>query len=362
MLQIANALFVNTLILIASVTFFNMLLRDHCYAPGLRNSIVMGMLTGAMGCLQIVYIIHVTPDIALGFCWIPIVMMALYMSPLSSVVAAIVIGGFGILLNGATREQLLYALMSLFVAAGSIGASRLRVGCPVRWALAACAVLVAVATGNLVWMKYTPAFRQMLGVYAVCVAAVSALMYLFLSYIERVNQEHERLKKDSARDYLTGLYNFRYFDDAYNRFFHQAHTKKRNLSLLFIDIDNFKKVNDLFGHLNGDCVLRELGVLLSSLARGHDIVTRKGGEEFTMLLIGCGLQEARVVAERVRAAVESHTFQISDRKSVQFTVSIVIATYPETTPVKDDLLEQADMALYRAKRSGRNRVMAAGAE
>lgn len=123
-----------------------------------------------------------------------------------------------------------------------------------------------------------------------------------------------------------------------------------------IDIDFFKKVNDTYGHAEGDAVLRELGKILLKSCRSYDIVSRNGGEEFTILLLDCPEIQALQIAERVRYSVETHPFIMTNETQINITVSIGVSSYPEATNKIEKLLELADETLYIAKRTGRNKV------
>ena len=129
------------------------------------------------------------------------------------------------------------------------------------------------------------------------------------------------------------------------------------LALLMIDIDHFKKVNDNYGHLVGDDVLRDVGQLLLETIRGSDIVARYGGEEFLMLLPETDDAGAETFAERIRAAMSVQEFNASAGTALMITASIGIAVFPAARIESvEDLLARADAALYRAKADGRNRV------
>ncbi len=123
-----------------------------------------------------------------------------------------------------------------------------------------------------------------------------------------------------------------------------------------VDIDFFKKVNDTYGHIEGDIVLKELGLILSENCRHFDEVSRIGGEEFSVLLPDCAYPRAMQIAERIKDAVKIHTFTLSTGVKIHITISIGVASYPETIQDIEKLMEKADTALYAAKRSGRNRV------
>ena len=126
--------------------------------------------------------------------------------------------------------------------------------------------------------------------------------------------------------------------------------------MLFIDIDFFKKVNDTFGHQNGDKVLEDLGKILLNSCSHSDVVSRNGGEEFSILMTDCPRDKVMEVAERIRKAVQDHKFYLIDGQAINITISIGVAIYPDTVNDINLIVEKADSALYEAKRTGRNRV------
>ncbi|HTY04109.1 MAG TPA: diguanylate cyclase [Rhodocyclaceae bacterium] len=158
----------------------------------------------------------------------------------------------------------------------------------------------------------------------------------------------------AARDQLTGLWNRRNFDHRLEGAIAHATRHGDTFSLLMIDIDHFKNVNDYFGHLVGDSVLKRFSEVLTERLRQNDVAARWGGEEFVILADGASLENSRVMAEQVRDSIATTTFAPVAR----VTVSIGIAEY-QGGESGDDLLKRADRALYAAKRNGRNRVMAA---
>lgn len=173
---------------------------------------------------------------------------------------------------------------------------------------------------------------------------------------------NEELQRISSQDALTGLANRHAFGNQYMKLWKQALTSRTPLSAVIIDIDNFKAVNDLCGHLYGDLVLKRISLLLQQALRGKaDFAARFGGEEFVVLLPGTNPEIAVMVAERIRKLVEVAGAPALDEvpalPSVWATVSCGVATcWPTHTDMQDDLLEAADKALYEAKDSGRNCV------
>jgi diguanylate cyclase (GGDEF)-like protein len=184
-------------------------------------------------------------------------------------------------------------------------------------------------------------------------------MALTLLVILRVRGQAERLKKalaeQASTDPLTGLSNRRAFDDALEREVTRQRRTRMPLSLLALDVDHFKTINDTWGHAAGDETLAALGRLLPRLVRGSDTVSRIGGEEFGILLPDCAAPKARARADALRAAVSA----ISLDWPHPVTVSVGVATLPDSADALSDLVIAADMALYAAKESGRDRIAVA---
>ncbi|HBG05656.1 MAG: diguanylate cyclase response regulator [Geobacteraceae bacterium GWC2_58_44] len=155
-------------------------------------------------------------------------------------------------------------------------------------------------------------------------------------------------------DELTGLYNYRFLDVVLDRELKRSDRYGSNLSVLFLDIDLFKMVNDMFGHLIGSRVLREVGALLRRSVRDVDAVIRYGGDEYTVVLVETGIEGAAVVAERIRRTVEGHIFARGDGLAIKLTVSLGYACSPDDARTKGELLEMADRAMYRGKAGGKN--------
>lgn len=175
----------------------------------------------------------------------------------------------------------------------------------------------------------------------------------------RLNLEREQmleeLKKLSITDGLTQLFNSRHFyaqiKGEIERFKRYGH----KLSLLLLDIDNFKIYNDTFGHLEGDKILVRIGSIIKSCLRKMDTAYRYGGEEFTIILPGTPGEEARTVAERLRAAVASEMFSGDGDERTRITISIGVTQYQHEESIST-FVQRADQAMYQSKQAGRNRV------
>lgn len=169
-------------------------------------------------------------------------------------------------------------------------------------------------------------------------------------------------REEAMRDALTGVYNRRYLQQAFTRYLSQSRAQGKPLTILLLDIDHFKQVNDQQGHLVGDLVLRALAQTLQAHVRGRDVVARYGGEEFLILMEGVALPEAAQRAEELRRQVGDLALLLPDGSTLRITVSIGVAAYPEHGEEMGVLLHAADMALYQAKAGGRNRVVVAHKE
>jgi two-component system cell cycle response regulator len=168
---------------------------------------------------------------------------------------------------------------------------------------------------------------------------------------------YEATRQLAITDGLTRIYNHRFFQELFEKEFTRSDRYNTVFSLIMIDIDHFKKINDTYGHLCGDEILKSLASLVKSCLRTMDIVARYGGEEFAILLPETGGAEALQTAERIRRAVEENTFMGTDQ-GLKVTVSLGVATYPSPL-VSDraDVIAKADGALYEAKEGGRNKAI-----
>lgn len=193
---------------------------------------------------------------------------------------------------------------------------------------------------------------------------------------KRIEQQKEKKLKEKAEqnsyiDSLTGLRNWRYlFGDKKNpnshremrRLFLEAERSGDDLSVIMLDGDEFKNVNDTFGHSEGDVVLGKLADIILSTVRGSDIVVRYGGEEFIVILQNTGLREAKILADRINKNVKKAN--IPNNNEAKQTISAGVACYSPKNNVSTinerDLINQADEALYKAKNTGRDRVIVYG--
>jgi two-component system, cell cycle response regulator len=178
-------------------------------------------------------------------------------------------------------------------------------------------------------------------------------------YSGRLRDNVQLSMEMAITDALTGLHNRRYMETHLATLVEQAATRSKPLSLLILDIDYFKSINDNHGHDAGDDVLREFATRIRKSIRGIDLACRYGGEEFVIVMPETDMAVASLVAERIRRKVASEPFRIEQgAKALDVTISIGLSALMATEDSGTTLLKRADQALYRAKRDGRNRVVA----
>ncbi len=174
---------------------------------------------------------------------------------------------------------------------------------------------------------------------------------------DELKKSNDLLKRLSNTDHLTQLYNRRYMMEVLEREFQRSQRKASPISMVIMDIDHFKRVNDQYGHQNGDLVLSTIARLAREDRRSYDVAVRYGGEEFVLVLPETSHDEATMVAERLREKVQQISFS-GELRELRVSISMGVATYPASNLATiEDLIREADAALYRAKQGGRNRVV-----
>jgi len=189
-----------------------------------------------------------------------------------------------------------------------------------------------------------------------CVSLLFFFYWLVGKVGRQLDESQQRLRELADHDGLTGLFSHRMHYQRLEEEFARRGRTGKPISLLLLDLDHFKRINDRYGHLAGDLVLKTISDLVLSTCREMDIASRYGGEEFTVILPETGADAARLTAERLRKIIEAHAFSFNGDQNVQITVSIGVATSSEYLASATELTAGADRAMYHAKALGRNRV------
>ena len=213
--------------------------------------------------------------------------------------------------------------------------------------------------GNTVWTEvkfsFLPANGNKNGGLLSVVRDITERRY----WEETLKQANDALRVLATRDPLTGLYNRRYMEETLERELHRAQRESYQIGMILFDIDHFKDFNDCYGHVGGDLILRELGVLLKKNTRHSDVVCRYGGEEFIIVMPKATPKLTIERAEKIRKSVKSLSVMHNGQKLNSLSISAGVAIYPDHGKEVDSLVMAADAALYRAKADGRDCVMVA---
>lgn len=355
-------LVINSGMLIAFISICYQLFSNTGFNPLLptRLKVKAGMIFGCMGVILIEFSVKITNHLVMDLRILPIFIASLYGGFIPGLLASFIISAFRLFRFGFSIQSLI-ASISMFIIPFLI--------CPFfkkqrklwkNWIYGLSVSEIIVDLNYAVFITDLRYKLLIILVFSSVSSLIAFLLYYYIGYLEAFTSAFKRYKQESKRDFLTGLNNVRQFDVVYNSFIEKAKNVDCQFALLFLDIDFFKRVNDTYGHKEGDLVLKTLGTLLVQNCRETDVVSRNGGEEFSVLLPDCATGLALEIAERVRRKVENTPFILSDGVKINITISIGIASYPGKISDINLLKEKADEALYTAKQTGRNKVVLAG--
>ena len=324
--------FVNTCILITFISVIHIFAKDKDMNNNipLILKIIFGVSSGVLGIILMLYSVNITSDIIIDFRNIPILLSAIYGGFLPTIIASMGIGIFRLLYFGVSQSSIIGLITALIIGIGFSIICSLKLSRKNKWIFSIIYSFFAFSIALFIALGVSTTFWAIVAIYCMGNICVSWIVFIYAENLIESVQLNKRFKNEATKDFLTGL---------------------------FVDIDFFKKVNDTYGHNIGDIVLKGLAEILTDTVRVFDIVSRNGGEEFSVLLLDCSTSHAIEIAERLRNKVETHEFNISDKVNLSITISIGVSTYPDTTNNIDNLLEDADKALYEAKRTGRNKVV-----
>jgi diguanylate cyclase len=355
-----KGLIANIAILISFISIrFLVLNYQPEYKSTFKSKLISGVYYGALGIILMFFKVNYTAhNLVIDFSNIGVILAAIYDGIPSAIVAFLIIGIAHLSLFGASTSSTIAIVIGLLlVISGSLISVLYKYSHVKKGIFNTLAGIIVSCSSYPIFIKNV-AIRWEILIYLWLGSIPGViLVYYYIKHLQTLNEHFRTLKKESTTDFLTNLNNVRSFEQLFEYAVHTVVQMEESLSLLFIDIDFFKKINDTFGHLNGDLVLKEFARLLMRNCRSFGTISRNGGEEFSVILLDCSASQAYSIAERIRAAVEAHEFKLANGKIVKITISIGVATYPD--PVKDTnkLQEKADAALYQAKSTGRNKVV-----
>jgi len=351
-------LFVNAAILIACISIENQVLinREITASSPLQLRALFSIMAGILGILLMENsVIIAQPYITLDFRNIAIMLSALYCGLVPAVITGVIIGLFNLFFLDIPSISKFITAIVIGVGCGFI--SRLLLSRLKKWIIMSLYTLI-VPTITFVLVIDHSILLKLISAYWIIISIASVLVYLYCVFLDRSKLTYRKYQQDSSKDHRTGLNNVRKFDKEFNKII-KGLTDESLIIMFYIDIDFFKEVNDTYGHQNGDKVLEDLGIILLSSSSPFDIVSRNGGEEFSILMTDCPRDKVMEVAERIRKVVQEHKFYLIDGQEIKITVSIGVAIYPDTVDDINQIVEKADSALYEAKRTGRNKVVLA---
>jgi diguanylate cyclase len=354
-----SEIFMNSCILITFISVSQNFIKnkDVNYSPSFLLKFIMGIWAGLLGILLMLYSVKITPTIITDFRALPILLSAVYGGVLPSIIASIIIAAFRIWHFGISYPSILAVIAIVLMGIGFSLISTVKVSRKRKWIYSIIYSLTVNLIPMIILLKDSVFIFKVFIAYSLSTLIMSYFAFKYTEYINESVGLFKKFKNEATVDFLTGLNNVRQFDKIFNIVAQQAIRNEEHVSLIFLDIDLFKRINDTYGHSCGDIILKDLADILRTTCRVYDIVSRNGGEEFSVLLNNSQVYRAMEIAERIRKAVETNKFYISNKTFINITISIGVSTYPSVTQNLDELSEHADNALYKAKRTGRNKVV-----
>lgn len=355
--------FINSCVLITTITILCIFFKDKLLvirsSISIQQKLFIGTVGGLLELLLIFFPVYVMPGLSVNFHILPIILSSIYGGTLSAIVTALIVNISAYVIFRTPIIAIVYVLTDLFLIIGITLILNMILKRKVRWIYSTLYSLLITSIGNIFFIKNLNLLILFLIIYWINNLLLIYFIYQFTEYLIETFKTYEHLKIEARMDFLTNLNNTRQFNRILNYINASAQGKKEfeYISLIFLDIDHFKEINDKYGHSSGDIVLKNLANILNDTCGDFGIISRNGGEEFSVLLLNYQTTDAIQVAEKIRQNVASYSFHISDKITIHVTVSVGISTYPTTTDTVDNLLNHADIALYEAKNTGRNKVV-----
>ena len=357
------AIFQNFCILITGVVFVMHYLREKNLHE-IRSAwfrFFMGVIAGGIAMVLLGSSFQVDPvrRIVLDFRYVPVLVISIYGGWISTLVSTLIIATYRWVINDISAVSTAMALATVWIGLSYSVIFSLRKPLLLRVSLAMLVHTIIMYFASYAIFDASSLRFSTLTIH-LCITFVAS--YVVWKYVEFALGEirvYQRFRSEATTDYLTSLSNRRKFSHELNAAIHRCQRKGETISLLYLDIDRFKAINDEFGHAIGDDVLRKFAGVLLKTCRIYDGIYRIGGEEFAVILQDCPVENARIVAERIRRNILDFEYSLTGEASV--TTSIGVAGYVDGIGA-EEMMGKADDALYQAKNAGRNCVYVASME
>lgn len=363
--QYFNTLYISGNLIIAVYFICAYLFKGFRYnklSISLKNQITFGVIGGFLSIFLMLYSFNIADTTTLlDFRLISILISFYICGLLSATINSVFTILFRLFYFGVTYSAMLGSLgiiaVLLFLCVMTLFMKNKSYNHTIRWFLPASFCLL---TNILVYLAALNALVinpwGIITAYSFWFVIATILVFYLLNYLIDSNALFHNYLENSSIDYLTGLYNTRHFDTLFNKMSEDCQKNQTPMTCVMLDIDLFKKINDTYGHTCGDIAIQEIANRLKESFCSSDIVARIGGEEFCILIKNCNRECGFQKANAFRTYIENHPIKLNDSTSIRITISMGIANYPESTHTLSDIKRIADMALYNAKNSGRNKV------
>ncbi|AFS78269.1 diguanylate cyclase [Gottschalkia acidurici 9a] len=351
-------LFINGCILISILFILNEFLnfKDLNPSSSIKKKFISGVVYGFLSIILMIYNIKVNREVFFDFRHIPQVISAIYGGPVSVIVTGAISSIFYLIYLGISYNSIITSISIIINSIGCAFILYFHTNQQKKWIYM---IIYSLVIRTIVLIKVldseTIILKDIVSLWFGTIF-ITIIVYLLLDYIYIGYKNLKDLKKEANTDFLTNLNNSRGFNALLKDTLELAKKENINFSILMIDVDFFKQINDTYGHPSGDEILKQLGLIFNNISRYKYDVGRVGGEEFCILLRHCSKSQTLRFAEKIRSIVENHVFILSSGVEVKITVSVGVASYNETVSDIYKVKAYADEKLYEAKNTGRNKI------
>lgn len=320
------------------------------------KALISGVCFSISSIFLMKYNIFVTETSFLDFRSISQSSSAFYGGPISSMVTGLVSALFRIFYFGIDKNSVLTFISMIVSSLVCAYISKKESNKKIKWTLMIVSSKFIHMVLLILVLDNSKDISRVLITLSIGFTIVSTAVYYVFDYLSLAYKQVEMLKNQASTDFLTGVSNSRSFENLYQKALNKLLEEDKIFSVLMVDIDFFKKVNDTYGHLAGDKVLKDMGYIFNLFCTDNCKVGRVGGEEFCILLEEYSNEDAIAFSERLRKYIEETMFIIDSNSKINITISIGVSTYNSSVFYTEDVREVADQKLYECKKTGRNKV------